>query len=243
MQNKFNLYIVQHLSIVNTELVKLTSYLQKNTSFKIFFVNSSSPQPEINKKQINLFFSDRFVPQISGKEFVELLTEITDSEEIDWDVFLLGKCTKDNVKRNVQFVEYDYYTQPLLFNKNVEPTFDASVFLDRINSNQINIFCLDNNIVTVLNNSDYSINNNNINNTESNNNSVPSEDVNIIKNNTNNNTWWYVGGVILIAVIVYYYYSNYSKNKSIVNNKSESKEVNKTTVTATNNTAPNSTKL
>lgn len=190
--SKINIYIFQTSSNVNIELLKLTHYLQKFEDYQVFVVNDLNTK--INLKHFNLFISDKFVPKISEKEFKELLNEIIHSEDMKWDMILLGKCTTEDIKRNVQYVNYDYYTYPLLFNKNVKPMFDPEMIQSSIENNKLNVLTLNESIFDVLENTSVKEN-------------KSENDKKIIKNSYKELTFLIV--FILLIVIIYFLYKKY----------------------------------
>jgi hypothetical protein len=215
MQNqKINVYVVQQSSNINVELIKLTSYLQKQDLFRVFTVDNLATV-QFNQNANNLFLHDRFVPLITEKEFVNIIYELLDSSDPDmkWDVALLGKCTNDEIKpnRSSQYVEFDNFYYPLLFRKNFQPVFDVKEFKDYLNEARVHMICLNTDIFSIMVNNNENVMN--INNTNQNNNT---KNVIINKNNKNNSTsnfWYYVGAIVILSFIVGFYYSK-NKKKS-----------------------------
>jgi hypothetical protein len=226
MQNqKINVYVVQQSSNINVELVKLTSYLQKQDQFRVFAVDNLATV-QFNQNANNLFLHDRFVPLITEKEFVSLIYEMLDNSDSDmkWDVALLGKCTNDEIKPNrlSQYVEFDNFYYPLLFRKNFQPVFDVKEFKDYLNEARVHMICLNTDIFSVMTNNNLNnVNNENVNNNEPVNKLIVNNKNNNNNQNQNTNFWYWVGGIVVLSGLIFYYSKNYRKS---TNTKTDNKD-------------------
>lgn len=214
MQNqKINVYVVQQSSNINVELIKLTSYLQKQDQFRVFTVDNLATV-QFNQNANNLFLHDRFVPLITEKEFVSIIYELLDSSDPDmkWDVALLGKCTNDEIKpnRSSQYVEFDNFYYPLLFRKNFQPVFDVKEFKEFLNEARVHMICLNTDIFSIMNNKENNINIDTNNNVNNNTNNMNNKENNVNKTN-NSNFWYWVGGIVILYALIGFYYSKNNK--------------------------------
>ena len=204
--NKVNVYVVQNSTNINVELIKLTSYLQKQDNFRVFAVDNLA-NVQFNTKANNLFLHDRFIPLISEKEFASLINDIV-SNDFNWDFALLGKCTTNDIKpnRTSQFVEFDNFFYPLMFRKSIDPIFDAKEVKNLVNSPITNIICLDKNIFSININNDNNATQNIMNTTNNN------------KTIKNQNKSWLIFLVIFIVILfIVYYYAKNKKAKTLEN--------------------------